>query len=313
MGSGNIISGSQPEVAAATSKSPDSGPSPSGNKRSLPKSGEKGSKSNSAGNSGKKYKVWAWGSTGEEKWNVDLEIGIDWKSLIRSALLPITTDFFPDGHTLQTQFVVFQYCVDCSELDSQTYRYGLYERDGSSSPTEEPPSSLPSQGFRRVKDRERRPSMTWLIYQQLILQRLQRGYQIVLLDKNLVDLSCDVMKIQRVGGAEKLSGGQNVERKYREEKRDERLRPHEPEIVLSFNKYYHKLNMDEERQQVYVTTFKPRETMPAEVDGFPGWYERPSVKEETQKMAPFPPNATDDVLNARYYNTFYTYYFQVQS
>ncbi|KAI6240862.1 DEP domain-containing protein 5 [Aphelenchoides fujianensis] len=39
--------------------------------------------------------VWAWGSTGEEKWDPDVEIGTDWKSLVRSGLLPITTDFFP--------------------------------------------------------------------------------------------------------------------------------------------------------------------------------------------------------------------------
>ncbi|VDM85368.1 unnamed protein product [Strongylus vulgaris] len=28
-------------------------------------------------------RVWAWGSTGEEKWNPDMEIGMDWKSLVR--------------------------------------------------------------------------------------------------------------------------------------------------------------------------------------------------------------------------------------
>jgi hypothetical protein len=44
--------------------------------------------------------VWAWGSTGEEKWNPDMKIEMDWKSLVRSGLLPITTDFFPDGRSL---------------------------------------------------------------------------------------------------------------------------------------------------------------------------------------------------------------------
>lgn len=47
-----------------------------------------------------KTMVWAWGSTGEEKWNPDMEIGMDWKSLVRSGLLPITTDFFPDARSL---------------------------------------------------------------------------------------------------------------------------------------------------------------------------------------------------------------------
>lgn len=30
-----------------------------------------------------KLRVWAWGSTGEERWNPDVEISTDWKSLVR--------------------------------------------------------------------------------------------------------------------------------------------------------------------------------------------------------------------------------------
>lgn len=45
-------------------------------------------------------KVWAWGSTGEEKWDPDLQIGVDWRSLTRSAMLPTTTDYFPDSHLI---------------------------------------------------------------------------------------------------------------------------------------------------------------------------------------------------------------------
>lgn len=81
------------------------------------------SKSNSAGNASKKYKVWAWGSTGEEKWNVDMEIGTDWKSLVRSALLPITTDFFPDGQTLQTQFRMNEYSIEVTNKSLEDYRF----------------------------------------------------------------------------------------------------------------------------------------------------------------------------------------------
>lgn len=57
------------------------------------------------GAGGKKC-VWAWGSTGEEKWNPDVEIGVDWKSLVRSGLLPITTDFFPDGRSIHNDYLV---------------------------------------------------------------------------------------------------------------------------------------------------------------------------------------------------------------
>lgn len=52
----------------------------------------------------KRY-VWAWGSTGEEKWNPDMEIRVDWKSLVRTALLPLTTDFFPDKRSIDADYV----------------------------------------------------------------------------------------------------------------------------------------------------------------------------------------------------------------
>lgn len=68
--------------------------------------------------------VWAWGSTGEEKWNPDIEIGVDWKSLVRSvypvyfkedkfssALLPITTDYFPPGKILREDYEDTEYNV----------------------------------------------------------------------------------------------------------------------------------------------------------------------------------------------------------
>lgn len=55
---------------------------------------------------GGKRCVWAWGSTGEEKWNPDMEIGVDWKSLIRTALLPLTTDFFPDRRSMSVDYII---------------------------------------------------------------------------------------------------------------------------------------------------------------------------------------------------------------
>ncbi|KAK6029543.1 Putative ATP binding protein [Ostertagia ostertagi] len=56
-------------------------------------------------------RVWAWGSTGEEKWNPDMEIGMDWKSLVRSALLPITTDYFPDRLTLISDYLYTEHQI----------------------------------------------------------------------------------------------------------------------------------------------------------------------------------------------------------
>lgn len=63
---------------------------------------------------GGKRCVWAWGSTGEEKWNPNMEIGVDWKSLIRTALLPLTTDFFPDRRSIIADYSMkVIYLLDC--------------------------------------------------------------------------------------------------------------------------------------------------------------------------------------------------------
>ena len=67
------------------------------------------------GAGGKRF-VWAWGSTGEEKWDPNVEIGVDWKSLVKSGLFPLTTDFFPDGRSLKMEYsikVVFQIFCSC--------------------------------------------------------------------------------------------------------------------------------------------------------------------------------------------------------
>ncbi|VDP11859.1 unnamed protein product, partial [Heligmosomoides polygyrus] len=100
-------------------------------------------------------RVWAWGSTGEEKWNPDMEIGMDWKSLVRSALLPITTDYFPDRLTLISDY--------------------LY--------TEHQISVVHEHGSRVKMDINQ---LSRLVFDQLICQRLQRGFQIILMSKPLI-------------------------------------------------------------------------------------------------------------------------------
>lgn len=55
--------------------------------------------------------LWAWGSTGEEQWNPDMLIYVDWKSLTHTAQLPITTDFFPDGASLAKDYLIREHSV----------------------------------------------------------------------------------------------------------------------------------------------------------------------------------------------------------
>lgn len=315
---------------AACSQSPDR-ISSSLEKRNPVKRDEKSSKSNSAGNSSKKYKVWAWGSTGEEKWNVDMEIGTDWKSLVRSALLPITTDYFPDGQTLQSQYIVANTPIYIQEQTPEAYRYGLYEDEefnGWNRPVYMDPEDQKDDGYRRRKDKL---PMARLVFEQLILQRLQRGYQIVLLDKNLVEVSCEAASKKssqrvelhkkqmsaKVRDSSLTGGGGGSERTKPATKR----KPQDCEIVLSFNRYYHRLVLDEEAMNIQITLYRPQDLPPEKVDGFPGWCERPSCRpdEETKEIShftedrvpEFDKDAHDDELNSRYYNTMYSYYFQV--
>ncbi|KAH7955787.1 hypothetical protein HPB52_003880 [Rhipicephalus sanguineus] len=62
---------------------------------------------------------WLWGTTGEQEWTPALTTGVDWKSLVIPACLPITTDFFPDKHSLQYDYVVSDYSLLPEEHNSE--------------------------------------------------------------------------------------------------------------------------------------------------------------------------------------------------
>uniref|UniRef100_A0AC34QI27 DEPDC5 protein C-terminal domain-containing protein n=1 Tax=Panagrolaimus sp. JU765 TaxID=591449 RepID=A0AC34QI27_9BILA len=105
--------------------------------------------------------VWAWGSTGEEKWNPDMEIGMDWKSLVRSGLLPCSTDFFPDAKSLG-DYLLTEHPVD---LDADEIKRWV-------------PADL--------RNEVTEADLMDLLFNQLIYQRMQRGYQIVLLPEEII-------------------------------------------------------------------------------------------------------------------------------
>uniref|UniRef100_A0A0K0F8E5 DEPDC5_CTD domain-containing protein n=1 Tax=Strongyloides venezuelensis TaxID=75913 RepID=A0A0K0F8E5_STRVS len=124
-----------------------------------------------SGSDGKKS-VWAWGSTGEEKWDPDMEIGCDWKSLVRPGLLPLTTDFFPDGQSLSS------YTSSCHVV--------LIDRNLMMNWVED--SFLDSlKNIDGNKEIKLQNHLDNLLFEQLIYQRLQRGFQIVLLPNCMID------------------------------------------------------------------------------------------------------------------------------
>uniref|UniRef100_A0A183C0F1 DEPDC5_CTD domain-containing protein n=1 Tax=Globodera pallida TaxID=36090 RepID=A0A183C0F1_GLOPA len=138
--------------------------------------------------------VWAWGSTGEEKWNPDMEIGCDWKSLVRSGLLPITTDFFPDGRSLN-DYTMSEHHV---YLEFDEMRKWV------------PPEHFPKPTTLHLCN---------LLFDQLICQRLQRGYQIVVLPKEYIHSAIRKIICDRA------------------------RQPVHREICLSFNHIYHRISL----------------------------------------------------------------------
>lgn len=87
----------------------------------------------------------AWCASGEQEWNPAITTGVDWKSLTMPACLPLTTDFFPSKTSLQNDYVIGEYTIDSSCIHP---RYTLIE-----------------------------------VYRELVCQRLQKGFQIILLPR----------------------------------------------------------------------------------------------------------------------------------
>ncbi len=92
-----------------------------------------------------------------------MEIGVDWKSLVRSGLLPITTDFFPDARSLKNDYLVQEHTAVVEVDDATVMRQW-----------ETPDSIGDKQKLRKQ------------VFDELICQRLQRGFQIVLLPKDRI-------------------------------------------------------------------------------------------------------------------------------
>uniref|UniRef100_A0A1I7VY37 DEP domain-containing protein n=1 Tax=Loa loa TaxID=7209 RepID=A0A1I7VY37_LOALO len=202
----NIIQGDEPEPNETTI-SVNGSPSCTSSSVQLFEDGS--SRVTGLGAGGKRC-VWAWGSTGEEKWNPDMEIGVDWKSLIRTALLPLTTDFFPDRRSMSADYIIKSHQLP---VYFDLVREWLEDSE--------------------CDDLER---LRNLVFDQLVYQRLQRGFQIVLLDKKLIYAAITVSEV------------------HLERMKDEKMVSRE--CFLSFNRIYHRLYMGDDG--ITVTEFSPR-------------------------------------------------------
>ncbi|KAL1494319.1 hypothetical protein ABEB36_009934 [Hypothenemus hampei] len=99
-----------------------------------------------------------WGATGEQEWTPalttvnDVIIGVDWKSLTIPACLPITTDYFPDKRTLNTDYVVSLYSL----VPDSVYA-----------------------DFAQPRGTYKKPLTTDEVFKELISQRLAQGFQLI--------------------------------------------------------------------------------------------------------------------------------------
>ncbi|KAJ8312500.1 hypothetical protein KUTeg_009873 [Tegillarca granosa] len=108
-------------------------------------------------------KSWLWGPTGEQEWSPDMTTGVDWKSLTIPASLPITTDYFPDKHSLQNDFVVSDYSLVPDDVNSEYHM--------------NPPMDNDEKYYRKT------PLSTAHLFQELLSQRLAQGFQLIVKSK----------------------------------------------------------------------------------------------------------------------------------
>lgn len=144
---------------------------------------------------------------------------MDWKSLVIPACLPITTDFFPDKHTLQNDYVVSDYLLLPEEHNTETSQSRCYRGDDDY--------------------KHHRPLTTQQVYQELICQRLQQGFQVILLPP----------KVQTANGSQSLPG-HSVLRGHTP------LQEEKEECRMSIGRIFHTISLS--GPVITVTQYRPR-------------------------------------------------------
>lgn len=166
----------------------------------------------------------AWCASGEQEWTPALTTGVDWKSLTMPACLPLTTDFFPSKTSLHNDYVIGEYTIDSSCIHA---RYTLIE-----------------------------------VYRELVCQRLQKGFQIILLPRQNTSTTHQSSKSSSVykstskhksGPSSRISttsiGANNGE-----------LGCERTEYTMSIGRIFHKLSLN--GNTITVTQYRPRHPYP---------------------------------------------------
>ncbi|GFR17135.1 GATOR complex protein DEPDC5 [Trichonephila clavata] len=163
---------------------------------------------------------WLWGATGEQEWTPAITTGVDWKSLVIPACLPITTDYFPDRRSLQIDYVISDYLLLPEDIIVE--------------------NTIPKY-FQNDEDISRRSLTTPEVYKELICQRLQQGFQIIVLSKQHSSYPIAQVSSSPQYSSAIFKGPQNADQE---------------EFLLSIGRIFHKLNLDGSR--ITVTQYRPR-------------------------------------------------------
>lgn len=104
-----------------------------------------------------------WGPTGEQEWSAQIKTGVDWKSLVIPACLPITTDYFPDRRSLNNDYVLSDYSLLPDDVNEEFMKH----------------RAVPRQPLDHLQ-----------VFNELVSQRLAQGFQLIILpDENRVSIN----------------------------------------------------------------------------------------------------------------------------
>ena len=153
--------------------------------------------------------TYAWGATGEQEWTPLITTGVDWKSLVIPACLPITTDFFPDQRSLNNDYQMHDYVLLPEDQGYEVMNHVCY-REGEDL-------------------RNHLPFSTQQVLEELTSQRLQQGFQLILLPRDIKGF-----------GSKSDNNLGNLE------------------YTLSIGRIFHYLSTTKDGNSIKVKQFKPR-------------------------------------------------------
>ncbi|XP_050411212.1 GATOR complex protein Iml1 isoform X2 [Patella vulgata] len=161
--------------------------------------------------------------------NFSSGISVDWKSLTTPASLPITTDFFPDSHSLHYDYVVSDYNLLPDDINSD---YWIK------------PASTEDEKFYRQE-----PITTVQVFRELINQRLAEGFQLILFNNPKII----TQKEANMGTSPQYQHASSLIRARPRQENQE-------EYYLSIGRIFHKLTLC--GPTITVTRYRPRHSQP---------------------------------------------------